>query len=589
MDDNINYIEVVEQARAGDQKSLDSLAELAADQLYAYVYRIVLEQDLTEDIVQESILEMFKILGKLEKADRFWPWLCRIALNKVHSHYRTQRRRGEVLRTMAENGGRGEDNQGSRQDGLAKLVSRELKDIVLVAMKELKPEYREALALRCYEEKQYCQIAELMGRSELSARVLFWRAKKALEKQLSRRGLGKGSLLTALVLFGKMTAPSETAAAKVAVTAAAVKVGPAAALTAIAASKTTVVSPATAGVIAAGSVAVVPLADKTEAEQKYQPSVSVVVSQPGQVSHAGAEFWYYFPKGTAGPVMTRLMEGTDCLLRQNESGNYHFDKRKNTIHIKNHRLWNKDMSVWRLPTDKPALSGFLSEVEGTTGDGEYIARTGEALLVIARPGSEQGETTIAYQYNVLDEEYFRYNHPAGARVVDDRDHMHRRGWTYFTITGQINGQNVKGTGRIPFVYAANEQYWPWMRLRIGRTLVVNRNFVGMGRPWLGLHTIDTVRRDAAHRRIRFETDLLDDNKARVLLTTNTSGQITYTIDTEADIIEKIEFTGEREGELTFEYLQDIDDITSEFNEPTINRRRRAKEKSLLQLLQIIKD
>ena len=221
MDENINYIEVVERARAGDQESLDSLAQLAAEQLYAYVYRIVLEQDLTEDIVQESILEMFKVLGKLEKADRFWPWLYRIALNKVHSHYRRQRRRGEVLRTMAENGGCGEDNQVSRQDGLAKLVSRELKGIVFAAMKELKPEYREALALRCYEGKEYCQIAEMMGRSELSCRVLFYRAKKALERQLSRRGLGKGAVVKSLTglrfrrkpIFQRHTGPAAVTAA----------------------------------------------------------------------------------------------------------------------------------------------------------------------------------------------------------------------------------------------------------------------------------------------------------------------------------------------------------------------------------------
>ena len=33
-------------------------------------------------------------------------------------------------------------------------------------------------------------------------------------------------------------------------------------------------------------------------------------------------------------------------------------------------------------------------------------------------------------------------------------------------------------------------------------------FKGLSRPWMGLHTIDSVRRDAAEQRARFETQVL---------------------------------------------------------------------------------
>lgn len=75
MDDNREYIELVKQAQLGERGSLDCLAELVRGRSYAYVYRIVLQDDLAQDIVQESMLEMFKIFGKLDRADRFWPWL----------------------------------------------------------------------------------------------------------------------------------------------------------------------------------------------------------------------------------------------------------------------------------------------------------------------------------------------------------------------------------------------------------------------------------------------------------------------------------------------------------------------------------
>lgn len=83
MVDKDNYIELVEQAQLGDEQSLNRLAELARERLRVYVYRLTLSDDLTQDVLQESMLEMFKFLDKLEKADRFWPWLRRIAANKI--------------------------------------------------------------------------------------------------------------------------------------------------------------------------------------------------------------------------------------------------------------------------------------------------------------------------------------------------------------------------------------------------------------------------------------------------------------------------------------------------------------------------
>jgi len=70
------------------------------------------------------------------------------------------------------------------------LVAAELKTIVIEAMGQLKPKYRKVLTMRCYEEMEYKDIAEIMGCSELSAKITFFRAKKALQKILKRRGFG---------------------------------------------------------------------------------------------------------------------------------------------------------------------------------------------------------------------------------------------------------------------------------------------------------------------------------------------------------------------------------------------------------------
>ena len=78
-----DYIELVKQAQLGCAESMEALAERVRGRLYAYVYRIVVDRELAQDIVQESMLEMLKVIGKLEAAERFWPWLRGIAFNKI--------------------------------------------------------------------------------------------------------------------------------------------------------------------------------------------------------------------------------------------------------------------------------------------------------------------------------------------------------------------------------------------------------------------------------------------------------------------------------------------------------------------------
>jgi RNA polymerase sigma-70 factor (ECF subfamily) len=618
MSESIDYSKLVKQAQLGDGASSDELAAQARQRLYAYVYRIVLEEHLAQDIVQETMLEMFKILGKLENADRFWPWLRAIAFNQIRRHREQQKRhrKGSMPYSVEP-----EDKRADGEAGLTNLVGRELKQVVVAAVRQLKPRHRQVLTMRCYEEMQYDEIAELMGCSELGARVLFYRAKKSLQRALSRKGLGKAFLLTALALFGKMTAPSEAAAAKVSITAATCKVGAGAALLGIAASKTAIVSLTTAGVLAVGTVVTTSGPDDPLAGSRKRPGGT---QSAGQVRAKGSveETWYYFPEGPGGPVTMRMMRADSadslfyCAWRQNEQANYHFDRHKNTAYVQNSRMWRQDLRVWRLPTDKPDLRQFLSKVEGLTEQMEYVQADRDGLLVITTTGGEQGNngSRKIYHKHILDEEYFRYDWPTSIRTVDNRDEMHKRGWTYFRVKGRIGGRRVSGTGRIPLVYAASYQYRPWLRLKVAgqaelvdtaqEALIYDENskvvasyaggsfFKGLARPWAGLHTIDTIRRDAAERRVVFETKY-DPTEGKVeIILTNGQGKIVYTIDMAADLIEQISFSTKDgvAGELRFSYLQDIEQAGQDFVEPSPGRKYgslRRKSPGMLWLMRLM--
>jgi RNA polymerase sigma-70 factor (ECF subfamily) len=520
MDKKDSYIELVTQAQLGDEKSMNRLAELARERLRVYVHRLALTDDVAEEILQESVLEMFRSIGQLDKADRFWPWLFRITANKVNRHYKRQKHRRTL--SLSEIGYKGEYKDF--QEDVAALVSQELKESVLTAMQELKPQQRNILILRCYEGLKYSEIAETIGCSEIGAQMRFLRAKKAMAKQLSRCGIGRGSLLMSLVLFGKMTAPSKAAATQISITASTMKVSAATSVAGIAASKTAVVSLVTAGVLTCGTMVATSGTDKAAITEGQRPSrSSYFTAQARQSSKGNEKCWYYYPSRSNGAVMLRLESDASgkqsySLCLQNDKANYH--KRQNTIYIENYRMWHRNLCVWRLPTDKPQLTDFLSRIEGQSQSLKYVSNDGDGLLVITKRDENNNLSQVTERYDVLDEEFFRYDWPKGTKTVDNRDAMHKRGWTYFRIAGQINEKQVYGTGRIPFVYSASQEYYPWLNLQMAGTEIEDADsFTGLPRPWMGLHTIDTVRRDAAEQEVLFDTKLLPDgSKAEVVLT-----------------------------------------------------------------------
>jgi len=298
--------ELIEKARLDDKACRERLAEEAGVRLRGYVLRLTMEEDLAGDIVQESILEMFKVFGKLKNVESFWPWLYAIAFNKVRSHYGRKWRHKTVSLSDTGYDIRAKDGP----DGLAELVTAEWKQIVLKSMGQLEPRHRAVLAMRCYDQMKFAQIAKIMGCSEFGIRALFYRAKKALAGKLAANGLGKGSLLAGLILFGKMTATSEAAVAGVSITPATLKVGALAAAAGIAATKTAILSLTTAVVVAVGgTVALAPKGDTAaNGGPVSEAKASSVLPATAEANGGVLECWYFFPEGANGPVMTRGMK-----------------------------------------------------------------------------------------------------------------------------------------------------------------------------------------------------------------------------------------------------------------------------------------
>ncbi len=591
MSEQSDVLELIRQAQQGDKPALDRLAEHAVKPLRVYVYRMTLQEDLALDIVQETLLEMVKIIGKLQKADRFMPWLYGIATNKLRHYYRSE---ATLRRARANRAEKEPRSAHHREDGLESLLSQELREIITGAISGLKTRYRAVLVMRCYDGMTYSEIADSMGTTEFGTRMLFIRAKKALQKQLSRGGLGKGNLLAVLALFGKMTAPSEAAASQIVVTAATANAGALAGAVTLATGKAAMVA-VTAGALSVGTVVLDPLGIMPDSQNVGPAHVVSSFGQDIEPEDTVEKSWHYFERGVNGPLAMRLESNTQHNTRQwvvvqDDERNFYYDG--TDVHITNHRAWSE--KTLRLPTDSVALSRFLTKMDSSESPFGLVSASGRNVLVsvVQDAGDDIAQPTVEHRGSVLDEPFFLADWPAEATIRDQRDAMHKRGWTYFTIRGQIQGKAVTGQGRIPFVSAALKGNTPHLSLRVGNVVVADTAsgasildkktkqanrfpagtfFEGLGRPWMGMHTLDCIRRVAARTRVPFETQISEDQQfARVQFELKDL-TLLYTVDLNNDLLTRIDMSqGDQSiGVLEIDYLEDLG-LARGINVPSVN-------------------
>ena len=578
---------LIDRARNGGREATKTLVEGIRPRLFEYVNRLTLDADLAHDIVQDSVITMMEQLPSLENNERFWPWLSTIALNKTRRYYRDNgRHQASLDRAQAKK------PTCNDHDAVADAITHELRQIVLEAMRQLKTDLRTVLVLRSYEQLSFREIAERTGTSEFRARALFVRAKRALGKGLARKGYGKSSLLGALVVFGKLTATSEVSLAEVSISTATVEAGLLPVLSVLFTQKATLLILAAAGTVSALSPVMLP-SPAPDMPMAYHPAVQ-------RVQNTTHRHWFYYPPGSVDTVLIQVRSvdkngNATPLWLQNEHAN--FRRRGDSVQICNARLWQQDGSVMRLPTDSPALTAFLDRTEGRSGSANPVRLSRDGLLVTREA---QGPWRILQDFDATDQRCYSDPWPPQLHIVDQRDALHKRGWTTFTIKGDLRGQTITGNGSIPLVPAQRQAHGPWIQMHIGQQGILTDNggtclltdarghvtrrfqggtcFSGLMRPWQGLHTIDTIRRDAALAQIPFETEWTTRGTQAVVHVHCETVEITYDIDMLRDLITEIHFTwpDRSEGLLRFTYGHQLSRTNAHAIEPPALPKRRSR-------------
>jgi RNA polymerase sigma-70 factor (ECF subfamily) len=170
----------------GDHQAFESLVNRYQRQVANLIYMTMGSSNDVEDIAQEVFIRVYRSLPKFKFDASFFSWMYRITRNLCIDEIRKRKVR-KVLSLDFLTEDVLEKNRKSKEHELPTdaMLTDEKHRIIQAALKRLKPEHREILVLREYEDLGYSEIAETLGISPEAVKSRIFRARMELKILLS--------------------------------------------------------------------------------------------------------------------------------------------------------------------------------------------------------------------------------------------------------------------------------------------------------------------------------------------------------------------------------------------------------------------
>jgi RNA polymerase sigma factor (sigma-70 family) len=157
----MNDNELVQSFIEGDQNSLEILIHRHKSRVYSYILLIVKNQELAEDIFQETFIKVIRSLkkGKYVENGKFVSWVLRISHNLIIDHFRKQKLQGTVSNDSLEvdifNSQKFSDFTIEDE-----MVNNQILSEVKELIKELPEDQQQVIYMRHYMDLSFKEIAE---------------------------------------------------------------------------------------------------------------------------------------------------------------------------------------------------------------------------------------------------------------------------------------------------------------------------------------------------------------------------------------------------------------------------------------------
>jgi len=178
--------ELMLRVKEGDGASFGLLLEKHRSPVVHFLYRMVQNQAVAEELAQEVFLRVYRSRSSYEPTAKFTTWLFRIATHLALNSLRdgkNERLQERLDRDSAEMPAR--QVPDSRPSVEQTMVYQVRLEEVRQAVAALPEKQRAAVLMHKYEEMEYSQIARVLRCSESAVKSLLFRAYETLRARLA--------------------------------------------------------------------------------------------------------------------------------------------------------------------------------------------------------------------------------------------------------------------------------------------------------------------------------------------------------------------------------------------------------------------
>lgn len=172
----------IARARAGDADAFRQLFERYSRPVISFVFDMVGDRALAEDLTQETFVRAYRHLGTLREEDKFSTWLFSIAKNVAREHLRSAERRTSKVELDDESV---LELRDERQTPANDLLDKELNAVVRRALAGLDEDKRLVFTLKIFQQRSYEEIAEITGFSLPKVKTDLHRARAEMRRRVS--------------------------------------------------------------------------------------------------------------------------------------------------------------------------------------------------------------------------------------------------------------------------------------------------------------------------------------------------------------------------------------------------------------------
>ena len=174
---------LVIRAARGDQEAFRLLFERYARPVMSFLYDMVGQRELAEDLVQETFVRAYRNLRSHRDPSCFSTWLFGIARNTARELIRSRIREGHRVELE-------DDEVLEVEDGMktpdAEFLSKELNRVIHKALGELAEDKRLVFTLKILHQRSYEEIADILHLPIGTVKSRLNRARLALAEILRR-------------------------------------------------------------------------------------------------------------------------------------------------------------------------------------------------------------------------------------------------------------------------------------------------------------------------------------------------------------------------------------------------------------------